>query len=316
MIKYVFYIIVISISFITKGYANEPEWSVDVSKYAYSMTFTGQINITGDLSENVNDMIGAFVGDECRGVAKNILDNEYNTYYCYLMVYSNSANEEITFKIYDSENGKIIPVKNSHYFIINNIVGEDINPFYWASENLNSESKINAFTFNNQIGETRFSNNNIEIDISDDVDITKLKPNFDLSDGAIAYINDIKQISGESATDFSSQVSVKVLSQDMLNTETYYINVIPKKADKTTSVNSTEFEKMIISPNPATDFIEITGINSMVDISIYNNSGILLIRDSNINNNCRVDITQLSAGFYTVLLSNSKNSIAKKLIVK
>ena len=52
------------------AFAQAPNWSVNPGAYQYSMALSGVIQFDGVESTDVNDIIGAFVGGECRGVAQ------------------------------------------------------------------------------------------------------------------------------------------------------------------------------------------------------------------------------------------------------
>jgi len=78
-----------------------PTWSVDAASFEFSMTITGIVALEGDINGGENDLIGAFVGDECRGVAVAVFDADYNQYQFFLTVFSNSyQSEEVTIKYY------------------------------------------------------------------------------------------------------------------------------------------------------------------------------------------------------------------------
>lgn len=82
--------------------AAQPGWSVNESDYQYSMTNVCVINIEGEISNNTNDIIAAFINDECRGVASPSADGKV-----FMTIYSNSAQGEVVvLKVWDSKNNK------------------------------------------------------------------------------------------------------------------------------------------------------------------------------------------------------------------
>ncbi|MFT6865690.1 MAG: hypothetical protein ACJA08_000513 [Cyclobacteriaceae bacterium] len=87
----------------------EPNWTVDASKFENSMTFTGQLDIRGDLSEDEYDIVAAFVGDEIRGVGHVQYAPELENipgehpYLVFLTLYTNSTVDEvIEFQVWDA----------------------------------------------------------------------------------------------------------------------------------------------------------------------------------------------------------------------
>ncbi|ANW95643.1 hypothetical protein AXE80_04830 [Wenyingzhuangia fucanilytica] len=69
------------------------------------------------------------------------------------------------------------------------------------------------------------------------------------------------------------------------------------------------------SPNPAKNFINITGVNKINSVAIYDMTGRLSLETSNLGNNS-VDISGLNNGLYLVKIKDVNNNISvKKLIV-
>ena len=55
------------------------------------------------------DIVGVFVGDECRGIAERTYFPFDDSYYYIMQVYSNIADgEELTFKYYDKLNDEVV----------------------------------------------------------------------------------------------------------------------------------------------------------------------------------------------------------------
>ncbi|MDR1458594.1 MAG: T9SS type A sorting domain-containing protein [Bacteroidales bacterium] len=102
----------------------EPDWSVNPSLYDYSMNIFGELNIKGIVSTDPEDMLAAFDGNTCVGVAKLRYVPEYDRYLAFLNVYGNTSNVALSFKIWDASAGIIYPmvlpdtlkfVENSYY---------------------------------------------------------------------------------------------------------------------------------------------------------------------------------------------------------
>lgn len=92
--------------------AKDPLWAVNSSAFNQSMTVVGRIKVNGVFSEDAYDQIAAFVNGEVRGVAKLTYNPVYMQYYAFLTVYSKVfAGENITFKIWDASEAKILETK-------------------------------------------------------------------------------------------------------------------------------------------------------------------------------------------------------------
>ena len=97
------------------------------------MNLINQIQIDGVLSRDSYTKVAAFVDGEPRGEAYLNYDNNYDAYYAYLSVYSNTAfGEDVTFKVWDALNGKVLVAKAddqaSVKFLQNEVKGTKKNP--------------------------------------------------------------------------------------------------------------------------------------------------------------------------------------------
>lgn len=90
--------------------ANAPIWTVDASKFQYSMNIIGKLKINQVISSDIEDKIAIFVGDVCRGVANVKYVPQYDDYYVFIDVYSNdvSGAEVFKSKIWDASVGAIL----------------------------------------------------------------------------------------------------------------------------------------------------------------------------------------------------------------
>lgn len=121
----------------------QPEWSVDPDIYQYSMTFTTVILQGDSESQDSLDMIAAFVGDECHGIAHPVFNKETKRYVAYLMVYGNNIEgDTLIFKAYDDSEEKEHELFNHVPFESNAIYGSPGNPL----KNL-VEDKMTAYNF-------------------------------------------------------------------------------------------------------------------------------------------------------------------------
>jgi hypothetical protein len=93
---------------------NAPAWFVNPHDYQYNMTVTAVLLIDDRESIDGNDIIGAFVGAECRGVARPIYVDGVRRYEAFLMAYSNeAAGEEISFKAFDADQGLVYDIEET-----------------------------------------------------------------------------------------------------------------------------------------------------------------------------------------------------------
>lgn len=89
----------------------KPDWSVNPADYSGSMNLIGQVLIEGLYQEDSEDIIGAFIGDECVGVGSPSYSTAQNSYYLYLDIYGNDIHKgkEVNFRLWDAGTGRIYP---------------------------------------------------------------------------------------------------------------------------------------------------------------------------------------------------------------
>lgn len=114
------------------------DWKVTPSNFQYSMNFVVQLSINGDISRDPNDQVAAFVGDECRGLAKLRYVPELDNYQAYISVYSNrTLSESVKFRIWNASDGQVhrdvTPIYN---FESNGVKGSAIKPEILKAENV------------------------------------------------------------------------------------------------------------------------------------------------------------------------------------
>lgn len=114
-----------------------PNWSVNPLAYKYSMSIIGQLKVDNSISDDDDDIVAAFVGEECVGVASPVYNARYDAYYVILDVFANDY-ASITFKAYDASTGNIyakVEVPEPIVFKSNEVVGSMSEPIVWNALN-------------------------------------------------------------------------------------------------------------------------------------------------------------------------------------
>lgn len=103
------------------------EWEVNPLDYEYSSTITAVIMSSGELLNSNDILLGAFYGDECRGIAVpvRILDQ----WVFFLTQYSNVSNQTLSYKVYLADSDEVIDIEESLPFINNQVLGNPLDPF-------------------------------------------------------------------------------------------------------------------------------------------------------------------------------------------
>ncbi|WP_144893511.1 cadherin domain-containing protein [Flavobacterium tiangeerense] len=207
-------IVLFLVSFSTFG--QSPSWTLNENNFQYTMTFVGSLNIDGVRLANVNDKVAAFVNGECRGVTNLIYVATENKYYAYLTVFSNTNNETISFKMYDSEKNVVKDVFKTASFTSNANFGNLSQTYIFSNNALRQGADLLDVGF---VGVTRnditIVGNKVTVFLNPGQTVTALNTTFTSSPGSTVYIGNVQQTSGSNSLDFSNPVVFKVYSEDL-----------------------------------------------------------------------------------------------------
>ena len=83
-----------------------PDWHINPLDYKFSMSIIGQLRVDNLVSEDEDDIVGAFIGEQCVGVASPVYLARYDAYYVMLDLFANDFGA-ITFRVYDASTGNV-----------------------------------------------------------------------------------------------------------------------------------------------------------------------------------------------------------------
>lgn len=91
---------------------NVPGWAVNPHDFETSMNLIAVLKNGDTPMTDPDDLMAAFVGEECRGVAHPEYNERYGNYYITMDIYGASAEsgQEVTFRAYDASTGTVYPV--------------------------------------------------------------------------------------------------------------------------------------------------------------------------------------------------------------
>jgi len=209
----------------------QPNWNVNKSNKQYSMTITGILSIEDVESTDTNDIIAAFVNDECRGVTNPVYVESLNRYIAFLSIFSNNTSgEEVVFYLFDDDKNDTLRVNRTQIFQSETIIGTPEAPHIFNYKTPSSETSISQFSFLG-FDNTPVINNeekSIEIELPNSADITSLTAVFELSKNATAQIKDSVQQSGLTANNFTDTVQYIIIAEDNKTQTTW--NVVVSQA--------------------------------------------------------------------------------------
>jgi hypothetical protein len=130
MIKRIIPIILILLLVQINLKATPPDWAVNAADYEFAMTVTSEIFINQERVAGPDDVLGAFVGDELRGVANAVHDVAQDRYIFFLTIFSNQvADESVKFSFYRAQTDELIALWDSIAFQSGTNLGSVSNPW-------------------------------------------------------------------------------------------------------------------------------------------------------------------------------------------
>lgn len=106
-----------------------PSWSISSEDYEFNMTMVIRLRYTGTPTNAAGNLVGAFVGNELRGVATPIFFGQ--DAYFFLTIYSNEYfGESVNFKAYYAPNDETYGLFEEVTFIHNSSIGNGEQPFW------------------------------------------------------------------------------------------------------------------------------------------------------------------------------------------
>jgi len=145
------------------------DWYVNENEYEYFMTITCIAVVNGVESANSGNVIAAFVNEECRGVEYTTETSEEQLFF--LMVYSNTNGETVTFKLYSEDIDSVLDVSNLVVFSAGDGIGTVDEPYeFIANYYINSVTSVVPERFNLLTSYPNPFNNltNIQFELTED----------------------------------------------------------------------------------------------------------------------------------------------------
>jgi len=198
-------------------------WKVNPADYINAMTMTAQLQIYNEISSDTNDVIGAFIENECRGLAKSTLFPATGNYVFNLTIYSNTAGDEIAFYAYDNSCDTIITLNENQNFIPDGNIGTAFDPIILTGpklvDNVNPTIEIISPTGGEKL--LAGSQNTITWSASDNVGITAMQLLFSSN----------KRQTWDSLSEISADVYSYLWDVPLLNSSSCWIKIIAYDAE-------------------------------------------------------------------------------------
>lgn len=117
-----------------------PDWTVNAYGYESTMNVMGQIKLDNVYQEDTEDVLAAFNGTRCVGIANPIFNKKSNNYIVFMDVYGNGTDngKKLTYSLWDAGTGRIYPnidvaVDSAKTFIAGSIAGKVLDPIEFVA---------------------------------------------------------------------------------------------------------------------------------------------------------------------------------------
>lgn len=162
--------------------------------------------------------------------------------------------------------------------------------------------------------------------LDDRFDFIMMSEKISIGNDNVRYVRDSYKAVGQDANHFDNSIiagtNTSGLPQnvlDALHNNSDHLPVMMQlsvNAKVGLNENNEEILDLDISPNPAKDYVKISG-NNIKNVSIFNMLGILIYRSETTDNYCEIDLSEFEKGLYLIEIHhNNAEIISKKLIIK
>lgn len=174
---------------------------------------------------------------------------------------------------------------------------------------LSNENDILTFNIEPQASSTNIDETSHEVFVQVLDDPSNLVAEFTLSDGAVATIDGVVQVSGTTPNDFTDPVIYTITADDGISVQDWTVIVENVEGIKNENEN-----KFMVYPNPASNKLYVKGAKNS-RIVIYNLLGEPLLYLYDYEMNTPIDISMLQNGIYLMNIHENNKVMSKKFHV-
>jgi len=126
---YLAIILTVAVSLYSEEQREIPDWQFDYHDYEFSANLICNVMVNYEPEPGEQNILGAFVEDECRGTASPIMI--YGQAYYFLSIYANEVGEEISLCFYLSDEDVILNITENLVFVPDEISGSVMDPIIY-----------------------------------------------------------------------------------------------------------------------------------------------------------------------------------------
>jgi len=219
------------------------------------MSIVGTAWLDGQELNSEGALIGAFIDEKTIGVASPMLYEPTGRYLFFMVAFGNSEHIDspIRFELYKS--GDPVVVQGDLLrFEVDGTFGNVEEPFLIAEPKLAEGSDILSFNLGDNTLDVQIEDNEVNVILDMSSSISNLPISFELSEGAILWVEGQQWISGESTLNYISPLDLQVFSEGLFNLKEYTLTVSLERdiviANNFISPNSDGYNDLWVIGNP------------------------------------------------------------------
>lgn len=164
--------------------------------------------------------------------------------------------------------------------------------------------------------EIDYTNHTITVTVPQGTDVSTLNPTFVLPRFTEVYIDQVKQLSGQSNVDFSSSVNYSVVPT--IGKQINQQWAVTVNEDVVNNIKEFESDKLVLSPNPVTDLLTIQipdGTSFEMEVSVYNSIGSKVLISEVVNSeSITLSMSQLEKGVCFIMVESNGQRFIQKVL--
>lgn len=298
-----------------QGYS-QPNWSVNAGDFEFNMNVIGVAYVECQETMDDGDMIGAFVGEELRGIQYfGVHSNQRN--YAYMFVFSNSfSGDTVHFKFYDASEDSILDVLQYVVFRENQIYGNDATPFIFTVKH----DPLQLALSNNFLPRSQQIGSLISTLEAKNGKAEKIESRFewindaDGKDNSFFEINNGKLYLKESLlshTGDSIQLHIRIKTKGLCESD-QIITLLIREVTKTEDAGQNFDADVELFPNPATDYLMIRSTIKFDQVFVFDP---IKLKTQAIETNILIDVRDLNNQIYYIRFQKDNTCWNKPLII-
>lgn len=286
-------LLLILIILTNQAHATPPDWEPPTN-LQFNMQIVARLTaIDGTFSEVETDLVAAFVGDECRGLASPIADVDGLVF---LTVGSNlTSGETITFKAWYSVTGQIADLNETFAFTDQGEVGTFDEPFIFTIQTLYPPAIYSIVAT---------STGNGTIEPSGTIELVHGSNQlYTFTPDENNHVFDVK-INGTSIGGFLSSYEFVNLQQN----STIHVDFATGTGLDTYAAN----KKLTLTTNPVSSLLCLKQLNDAIasySYSITTMDGQIVLKGASIDSSTCIDVSALNSGLYILVIQHDKGDL-------